>query len=396
MTKTPGTSGTFKAFRISNTDGKTSGAVVDATLDELSAGEVVIAAAYSSVNYKDALAATGAVKILKRFPLIGGIDVAGTVASSTDARFREGDQVVVTGYDLGVGNDGGYSAVVRVPADWVVKLPAGLSLFDAMTLGTAGFTAALSVIRLEQNGLKRDAGPVVVTGATGGVGSIAVAILAGLGYQVTAITGKDGEHAYLKSLGATEVLPRSVVEKSPRPVEKVTWAGAVDPVGGDTLAWLAKTMNYGASIANSGLTGGIEVHTTVIPFILRGCQPARDRFGDVSDAAAARDLATPGERHEAESARVDRAPDRSRRSARRVRDARRRRRQGSLRRQSLVVALRHAQGKPPTRASAPETAVLRGFVYSARRLGCAELPSSASLKLLTRRSTGCLHDIRHA
>ena len=246
------------------------GHIVDATLDELSAGEVVIAASYSSVNYKDALGATGAAKILKRLPLIGGIDVAGAVVSSSDARFREGDAVLVTGYDLGVANDGGYSAYVRVPADWVVKLPAGLSAHDAMTLGTAGFTAAMSVVRLEQNGLTPASGPVLVTGATGGVGSISVAILAGLGYQVTAMTGKDSEHEYLRSLGAKDVVPRSLVQPSARPLEKATWAGAVDPVGGDTLAWLTKTMAYRGSIANSGLTGGVELHTTVVPFILRG------------------------------------------------------------------------------------------------------------------------------
>jgi acrylyl-CoA reductase (NADPH) len=260
----------FKAFRISETGGKISGSIVSTTLDELTPGEVVINAAYSSVNYKDALAATGAGKILKKFPLIGGIDVCGTVASSADARFKAGDEVVVTGYDLGVANDGGYSAYVRVPADWVVKLPPRLSLFDAMALGTAGFTAALSVLRLKHNGLKPGAGPVLVTGATGGVGSIAVAILAGLRYEVTAVTGKDSEHDYLRSLGAKTVLPRSAVEKSARPLEKATWAGAVDCVGGDTLAWLTKTMAYNASIASSGLTGGVELHTTVIPFILRG------------------------------------------------------------------------------------------------------------------------------
>jgi acrylyl-CoA reductase (NADPH) len=261
---------TFKAFRISQADNKISGAIVETTLDELTPGDVVIKAEYSSVNYKDALAATGAAKILKRVPLIGGIDVAGTVVSSTDARFCEGDRVLVTGYDLGVANDGGYAAYVRVPADWIVKLPASLTTFDAMALGTAGFTAALSLIRLEQNGLRTGAGPVIVTGATGGVGSVAVSILAGLGYEVTAVTGKDSEHEYLKSLGAKTVMPRAAIEKSTRPIEKATWAGAVDPVGGDTLAWLTKTMNYGASIANSGLTGGVEVHTTVIPFILRG------------------------------------------------------------------------------------------------------------------------------
>jgi acrylyl-CoA reductase (NADPH) len=262
--------GSFKAFRISETNGTTGGTVVDTTVDELSAGDVVIAASFSSVNFKDALAATGAAKILKRLPIIGGIDVAGTVASSTDPRFREGDHVLVTGYDLGVANDGGYAAFVRVPADWVVRIPSGLSPRDAMTLGTAGFTAAMSVIRLEENGLKPGTGPVLVTGATGGVGSIAVAILAGLGYQVTAMTGKDAEHDYLRSLGASDVVPRSLAQKSPRPLEKMMWAGAVDPVGGDTLAWLTKTMNYRASIANSGLTGGTEVNITVVPFILRG------------------------------------------------------------------------------------------------------------------------------
>jgi acrylyl-CoA reductase (NADPH) len=266
----PNTPSTFKAFRIADSGGTIAGAVVDTTVDELSAGDVVIAASWSSVNFKDALAATGAAKILKRMPIVGGIDVAGTVASSSDARFREGDQVLVTGYDLGVANDGGYSAFVRVPADWVVKIPSGLNPREAMTLGTAGFTAAMSVIRLEENGLNPGSGPVLVTGATGGVGSIAVAILAGLGYQVTAMTGKDAEHDYLRSLGASDVVPRSLAQKSPRPLEKMMWAGAVDPVGGDTLAWLTKTMNYRASIANSGLTGGTEVNITVVPFILRG------------------------------------------------------------------------------------------------------------------------------
>ena len=260
----------FRAFRVFDEGGKVGGRVVETRIDELTAGDVVIKAAYSSVNYKDAMAATGAGKILRRFPVIAGIDVSGTVESSADARFRPGDHVLVTGYDLGVANDGGHAEYVRVPADWIVPVPSGLTLFDVMAIGTAGFTAALSVVQLERNGLDPSQGPVIVTGATGGVGSIAVAILSGLGYEVTAVTGKDHEHDYLRSLGATAVLPRSAVEKSARPIEKTTWAGAVDPVGGDTLAWLTKTMNYGASIANSGLTGGIELHTTVIPFILRG------------------------------------------------------------------------------------------------------------------------------
>jgi NADPH2:quinone reductase len=261
---------TFRAFRIVNQDGRISGSIVHAALDELSAGSVVIKASYSSVNYKDALAATGTGKILRRFPLIGGIDVAGVVASSTDARFREGDQVVVTGYDLGVAQDGGYAGYVRVPADWIVPLPEGLTLFEAMALGTAGFTAGLSVLRLERNGLHRGQGKVVVTGSTGGVGSIAVAALARLGYDVTAITGKEDAQEYLRQLGAREVLFRTTLEMGTRPLEKARWAGAIDAVGGDMLAWLTRTTDLWGSIASTGLTGGIELHTTVMPFILRG------------------------------------------------------------------------------------------------------------------------------
>lgn len=260
----------FSAFRIFNDGGTISGGVVQTTLDELSQGDVVIRAAYSSVNYKDALAGTGAGKILRRFPLIGGIDVAGTVASSDDPRYVEGQPVLVTGYDLGVAHDGGYAGFVRVPAQWVVPIPAGLTPLEAMTIGTAGFTAALSVVRLEQNGLTLGGGPVIVTGATGGVGSVGVAILAALGYQVTALTGKAQQRDHLLSLGASDVLTRGSFTMGTKPLEKATWAGAVDPVGGDVLAWLTRTMLYGGSIANSGLTGGTDLHTTVLPFILRG------------------------------------------------------------------------------------------------------------------------------
>jgi NADPH2:quinone reductase len=260
----------FSAYRIVEEQGKIHGGVADAALDELSAGDVVIRAAYSSVNYKDALAATGAGKIIRRFPIVGGVDVSGTVVSSADQRFRQGDEVIVTGFDLGVSHDGGYATYARVPAAWIVPLPRGLSLFEAMVIGTAGFTAALSVVRLEQNGLVPGRGPVIVTGATGGVGSVAVACLSQLGYDVTALTGKDGEHEYLRSLGAKAILSRSTLQMGTRPLEKALWAGAVDPVGGDILAWLTRTMNYGASIANSGLTGGAELKTTVMPFILRG------------------------------------------------------------------------------------------------------------------------------
>jgi NADPH2:quinone reductase len=261
---------TFKAFRVFEEGGAIVGRIVDTSLDELSAGSVVIKAQYSSVNYKDALAATGAGKIMRRFPLVGGIDVAGTIESSTDALFKAGDPVLVTGYDLGVAHDGGYCQRVRVPADWVVPIPSGLSAFDAMAIGTAGFTAALSIVEMERNGLAPGDGPVIVTGATGGVGSLAVQCLAARGYQITALTGKESERDYLLGLGAKEVLARGSLQMGTKPLEKMLWAGAVDPVGGDVLAWLTRTMMYGGCIANSGLTGGTEIKTTVMPFILRG------------------------------------------------------------------------------------------------------------------------------
>jgi len=261
----------FRAFRIFEENGKIEGRLTSLTLDELTAGTVVIKAAYSSVNYKDALAATGACKIIRRFPLVGGIDVAGTVESSNDAKFKPGDEVLVTGYDLGVANDGGYAERVRVPAEWVVKRPVGLSARDAMAIGTAGFTAGLSLVDMERNGLAPRNGPVIVTGATGGVGSLAIQILATQGYDVTALTRKSDEHEYLKSLGAGAVLARGMIAMGgSRPLEKSLWAGAVDPVGGETLAWLIKTMHNNGTIASSGLTGGTELHTTVLPFILRG------------------------------------------------------------------------------------------------------------------------------
>jgi acrylyl-CoA reductase (NADPH) len=261
----------FRVFRVSVDDaGRTSGAVVRTTLDELSPGEVIIKAAYSSVNYKDALAAAGLGKILRRFPIVPGIDVAGIVVASDDRRFIIGDRVLVTGYDFGVAHDGGFAACARVPADWVVHISDGLTLLEAMALGTAGFTAALAVQRMEENGLLPGRGPVAVTGATGGVGSIAIGVLSRLGYNVSAITGKAGVDDYLQSLGASEVLSRHALEFGTRPLEKSTWDGAVDAVGGEMLAWLTRTMNYGGSIASTGLTGGTELKTTVIPFLLRG------------------------------------------------------------------------------------------------------------------------------
>jgi acrylyl-CoA reductase (NADPH) len=178
--------------------------------------------------------------------------------------------VLVTGYDLGVAHDGGYAEYVRVPRDWVVSIPAELSAFDAMTIGTAGFTAALSIVEMEQNGLAPGSAPVIVTGATGGVGSLAVQMLAARGYRVTALTGKDSAHELLRSIGAAEVLSRNGLDLGSKPLEKSLWSGAVDAVGGETLAWLTRTMTYGGTIASSGLTGGTELKTTVLPFIIRG------------------------------------------------------------------------------------------------------------------------------
>jgi NADPH2:quinone reductase len=260
----------FEAFRIFDEGGTIHGRVTTVALDELSPGPVVIKAAYSSVNYKDALAATGTGKVVRRFPLIGGIDVAGTIVASDDSRFNPGDRALVTGYDLGVTHDGGYSQYVRVPADWIVPLPAGLTCRDAMAIGTAGFTAALSIVEMERNGLTPSNGPVIVTGATGGVGSMAVQMLSASGYRVTALTGKEDATDFLRGLGATEVLSRRTLQMGTRPLEKATWAGAVDPVGGDILAWLTRTMAHAGTIASSGLTAGAELHTTVMPFILRG------------------------------------------------------------------------------------------------------------------------------
>lgn len=261
----------FRAYRIFEENGKSAGRFVELTQDDFDAGEVVIRTHYSGVNYKDALAATGAGKVIRRFPCVGGIDVAGVVHSSQDARYKEGEQVLVTGYDMGVAHDGGFAEYVRVPADWIVPLPSNLTMFEAMALGTAGFTAALAIHRLEQNELEPKKGKVIVTGATGGVGGIAIQMLSQLGYRVVALTGKTSEHDYLKALGADEILQRNDVDmKSTRPLEKSLWAGALDAVGGDTLAWLTRTMQQEGAIAAFGNAGGAELHTSVFPFILRG------------------------------------------------------------------------------------------------------------------------------
>ncbi len=261
---------TFRAYRVTSHDGTVAGRVVESTLDELSPGDVVIAAGYSSVNFKDMRVATGTFRAPIRWPRIPGIDVAGIVAESRDARFRAGDRVLVTGYDLGVGHDGGYAGYVRVPGDWVMPVPEAFTTFEAMALGTAGFTAALAIMELERNGLHRASGHVVVTGATGGVGSIAIDCLHRLAYRVTAVTRKRDEGDYLRRLGAADVIAPTHLDTGDAPVGPATWDGAIDPVGGPVLAALTRTMRYGGAIANCGLTGGTELSLTVLPFIMRG------------------------------------------------------------------------------------------------------------------------------
>ncbi|GMK45199.1 NADPH:quinone oxidoreductase family protein [Paenibacillus glycanilyticus] len=240
------------------------------TTADLPEGEVTVRVAYSSVNYKDGMVGIWG-RMIKSYPHIPGIDLSGTVTESTDPRYKPGDEVIVTSYGLGVTHYGGYSELARVPASWVVPLPTGLTQREAMILGTAGFTAALSVQRLEDNGLTPEKGPVVVAGASGGVGSVAVNILAKRGYEVTASTGRLSEEAYLKELGAKHVIHRDeLTETEQRPIRRPLWAAAVDPVGGKTLSYLLSTLQYGGSVATSGLTGGVEVETSVYPFILRG------------------------------------------------------------------------------------------------------------------------------
>jgi len=261
---------TFKAFRIHETDGRISAKYETLTLEALSPGEVVIEVQYSDINYKDALAATGAGKILRRYPLVGGIDLAGVVKSSEDPRFAPGDSVLVTGSGLSESFDGGYAEFARVKGDSVIPMPAGLEAFSAMALGTAGFTAALAIHRMEHNGQSPARGAIIVTGATGGVGSLAIDMLAGRGYEVVAVTGKPESFDYLKSLGANKILLRSELPLGSRPLEAARYAGAIDCVGGEVLAGLTRQIDFWGNIASIGLAGGAELKTTVLPFILRG------------------------------------------------------------------------------------------------------------------------------
>jgi len=261
----------FRAFRIhSKGPGDHRAGLETIDLDTLSPGEVVIKTAYSSVNYKDALAGTGRGKILRQFPLNGGIDVAGHVVASTDSGFKEGDAVLCTGCGLSETRDGGYSEYARLEAKWTIPLPNGLSLRESMILGTAGFTAALALYRMQQNEQRPELGPIVVTGATGGVGMLAIDILTRAGYEAHAITGKFDQLDFLTRLGARQVISRKDLYWGQAPLDKAIWAGAIDNVGDEMLAGLTRVIRPYGNIASCGLAGGHALATTVMPFIIRG------------------------------------------------------------------------------------------------------------------------------
>lgn len=263
----------FNALVVNKIEDDFSVNIEELSLDQLPAGEVLIKVAYSGINYKDALATIPDGNIVRSYPFIPGIDLAGIVVSSEDPRFQEGDEVIATSYEIGVSHFGGYSEYTRIPAKWVLPLPKSLTLKEAMIYGTAGFTAALSIYKLEESGLSPERGKVLVTGATGGVGSLTTAMLAKKGYQVVASTGKDKEHDFLKGLGAVEVISREdVAGEKVKALDKQLWAAAVDPVGGQQLASILSKILYGGAVAVSGLTGGPKVPTTVFPFILRSVQ----------------------------------------------------------------------------------------------------------------------------
>lgn len=275
----------FKAFRIRNDDGVHRAGIEEMRIDELSAGEVLVKVAYSSVNYKDALAGSGKGKILRQYPLNGGIDLAGYVAASTDPKFKEGDQVLCTGCGLSEVRDGGYAEYARLESKWTIPLPAGLTLRESMALGTAGFTAALALFQMVRNGQVPSMGPIVVTGATGGVGSLAVDILTRAGFEAHAITGKVEQFDYLIGLGAKQCIARTGLYWGQRPLESAHWAGAIDNVGGDLLAGLTRVIKPYGNIAICGNAAGIELATTVMPFIIRGLS-----ILGVASAGTARDI----------------------------------------------------------------------------------------------------------
>jgi acrylyl-CoA reductase (NADPH) len=260
----------FRAFRIHQDGGKIAARMEMIGLDDLAPGEVVIKVSYSTINYKDALAATGAGKILRRYPLVGGIDLAGEVVVSSDPAVAPGQKVLVTGCGLSETHDGGYAEYARVKRDWIVPIPPELDEMQVMAIGTAGFTAALAIHRMEQNGQRPEDGEIVVTGASGGVGSLAIDMLAGRGYRAVAVTRKKSSQEYLLALGAARVLLREEINFGARPLEEAQWAGAIDNVGGEMLTWLTRTTNFWGNIASIGMAASAELKTTVFPLILRG------------------------------------------------------------------------------------------------------------------------------
>jgi acrylyl-CoA reductase (NADPH) len=261
---------TFKAMRIDKADKGTTAALTQFDEADLMEGDVTIRVEWSTLNYKDGLAVTGKAPVVRRFPMIAGIDFAGTVEQSSHPRWKAGDKVICTGWGMGETHLGAYAEKARVKGDWLVRLPDGLSARDAMAIGTAGFTAMLAVMALEKQGLSPNSGPIVVTGAAGGVGSVATAVLSKLGYHVIASTGRMSEAAYLKSLGAAEVIDRNELSGPAKPLAKERWAGGVDSVGSTTLANLLSMTKYGGAIAACGLAAGMDLPSSVAPFILRG------------------------------------------------------------------------------------------------------------------------------
>jgi len=259
----------FRAYRIDRQDDKIVADFQELTLDDLTEGNVVVRVSHSTINYKDALAATGTGKILRRHPLNGGIDLAGVVVSSEDDEFQPGTKVLVNGCGLSETVDGGYSEYARVDSKSLVAIPDGMTALEVMQIGTAGYTAALAIHRMEQNGQSPEQGPVVVTGATGGVGSVAIDMLNARGYEAVALTGKSDEEDYLRQIGASQIVLRDQLDLGKRPMEKAQWAGAIDNLGGDYLTWLTRTVDYGGNIASIGLAASHKLETTVLPFILR-------------------------------------------------------------------------------------------------------------------------------
>jgi acrylyl-CoA reductase (NADPH) len=284
MSAEAGTTQVSRALRIVADAGLGHGELTEVPVTEIGSGELLLRASYSSVNYKDALAATGRGKVVRRFPLIGGIDVVGEVVESADPAYLPGDQVLVTGFGLSEEHDGGYAQWVCVPSAWVVRLPEGLTPWESMALGTGGLTAALAIHRLEVNELSPDQGPVAVTGATGGVASLAIGMLARLGYEPVALTRQLDADVYLRSIGAASVEQVPTPGAPAKPLESARWAGAVDSVGGETLAWLIRTMQRGGSIAAFGNAGGHELPTSVLPFILRAVNLLGINTGYFDDA----------------------------------------------------------------------------------------------------------------